>query len=132
MMDMLKQFGSALVATGLAAEALKKVLVNPFAAIAAGGALIVAATAAKAALQKAATPMANGGIVYGETFARVGEYPGASYNPEVVAPLDKLRKLIEPRGDEGETVHVTGRLVGEGSSLIAVIDSTGRKMRRTR
>lgn len=132
MMDMLRQFGSALVATGLAAEALKKVLVNPFAAIAAGGALIVAATAAKAALQKAATPMANGGIVYGETFARVGEYPGASYNPEVVAPLDKLRKLIEPRGDEGETVHVTGRLVGEGSSLIAVIDSTGRKMRRTR
>ena len=132
MMDMLRQFGSALVATGLAAEALKKVLVNPFAAIAAGGALIVAATAAKAALQKAATPMANGGIVYGETFARVGEYPGASYNPEVVAPLDKLRKLIEPRGDAGETVHVTGRLVGEGSSLIAVIDSTGRKMRRTR
>lgn len=132
MMDMLKQFGSALVATGLAAEALKKVLVNPFAAIAAGGALIVAATAAKASLQKAATPMANGGIVYGETFARVGEYPGASYNPEVVAPLDKLRKLIEPRENEGETVHVTGRLVGEGSSLIAVIDSTGRKMRRTR
>jgi len=27
----------------------------------------------------------------------IGEYAGASNNPEVVAPLDKLRTLIEPR-----------------------------------
>ena len=47
-----------------------------------------------------ATPFAEGGIVSGTTFAMVGEYAGASNNPEVIAPLDKLRTLIEPRGED--------------------------------
>ena len=38
--------------------------------------------------------MANGGIVSGPTMGLMGEYPGASHNPEVVAPLDKLKTLI--------------------------------------
>jgi hypothetical protein len=38
--------------------------------------------------------MANGGIVSGPTLGLMGEYPGASHNPEVVAPLDKLKTLI--------------------------------------
>lgn len=44
-----------------------------------------------------ATPVrsfAAGGIAYGETFARVGEYAGARSNPEVIAPLDKLQSII--------------------------------------
>lgn len=40
---------------------------------------------------------AEGGLVYGETVARVGEYPGAASNPEVIAPLDKLKGLINPQ-----------------------------------
>lgn len=39
---------------------------------------------------------ANGGIAYGPTLGLFGEYAGAANNPEVVAPLDKLRTLIEP------------------------------------
>ena len=35
---------------------------------------------------------ANGGIVSGRTLAEVGEYPGASSNPEVIAPLSKLKE----------------------------------------
>ena len=38
--------------------------------------------------------LALGGIAYGRTLAEVGEYPGARSNPEVIAPLDKLRDLM--------------------------------------
>jgi hypothetical protein len=37
---------------------------------------------------------ANGGIVSGPTMGLMGEYPGAKSNPEVVAPLDKLKGLM--------------------------------------
>lgn len=37
---------------------------------------------------------ANGGIVSGPTLGLIGEYPGARSNPEVIAPLDKLRSMI--------------------------------------
>lgn len=40
---------------------------------------------------------ADGGIAYGPTLGLFGEYAGASSNPEVVAPLNKLKTLIEPR-----------------------------------
>lgn len=132
LMDILKQFGSALVALGVAELALEASLSNPYAAIAAGGALIVAAAVAKAALQKVAKPMANGGIVYGETFARVGEYPGAASNPEVVAPLNKLKDIIEPKSSRYEEIHITGELIGRGSNLVAVVDNYSRKQGRMR
>lgn len=130
LMDILKQFGSALVALGVAELALEASISNPYAAIAAGGALIIAAAAAKAALQKVAKPMANGGIVYGETFARVGEYPGAASNPEVVAPLNKLKDIIEPKSSRYEEIRITGELIGRGSNLVAVVDNYGRKQGR--
>ena len=85
---MLQQFATALISAGLAAIAFQFLMINPWIAIAAGTALMVAASAAKAALQNA-TAMADGGIVSGPTYALVGEYPGASNNPEVIAPLDK-------------------------------------------
>ena len=43
-------------------------------------------------------PFAKGGVVSGPTLALVGEYAGASNNPEVIAPLDKLRSMIQPQG----------------------------------
>ena len=58
---------------------------------------------------------AQGGIVSGPTMALVGEYVGAQNNPEVIAPLDKLRSMIEPAGFDGGNVHfkIAGRdLVG--------------------
>lgn len=44
---------------------------------------------------------ADGGIVSGETLALVGEYPNARTNPEVIAPLDKLKGLIAGGGNGG-------------------------------
>jgi len=45
--------------------------------------------------QGKATDFADGGIVYGETFARVGEYSGARNNPEVIAPLSDLSGILQ-------------------------------------
>jgi hypothetical protein len=49
---------------------------------------------------------ANGGIVSGPTFGLMGEYPGAKSNPEVVAPLDKLKDMI---GGGGGTFVLRGQ-----------------------
>ena len=37
---------------------------------------------------------ADGALVYGNTIANVGEYPGASTNPEVIAPLSDLKGML--------------------------------------
>ena len=39
-------------------------------------------------------PLASGGLAYGPTAALVGEYPGASSNPEFISPVDKAKKYI--------------------------------------
>ena len=49
----------------------------------------------------------DGGIVSGPTLGLVGEYPGASTNPEVIAPLDKLRSMMG-----AQSVVVTGKISG--------------------
>ena len=45
---------------------------------------------------KAMGAFANGGVVSGPTLALVGEYAGAGSNPEVIAPLDRLRSMLNP------------------------------------
>ena len=81
----------------------------PFAgfAIGAGFTASMLATVSAAGIPK----LANGGIASGPTLALVGEYAGASGNPEVIAPLDKLRRMIEPAGFGGGEVEfkIAGR-----------------------
>ncbi len=66
----------------------------------AGTALAAAAVAAnQAMIIAAAVPkFADGCIAYGPTLGIFGEYAGASSNPEVVAPLDKLQQMVAPQG----------------------------------
>ena len=52
--------------------------------------------------------LADGGLVTGPTTALIGEVSTAS-NPEVVAPLDKLKSMM---GGGSSNVTVQGRLVG--------------------
>lgn len=54
---------------------------------------------------------AQGGIAYGPTLGLFGEYSGASHNPEVVAPLDRLRSIIGDTGGAGGQVefHIQGK-----------------------
>ena len=55
--------------------------------------------------------LASGGLVTGPTMALVGEGAGTSAsNPEVVAPLDKLKNMINNNGKQ--TVEVFGRISG--------------------
>ena len=128
-MDMLQQFGTALIAAGAASEALKAVAWSGVGAIVAGGALVAATAAAKAALSRA-TAFAEGGIVSGPTLALVGEYGGASSNPEVIAPLDKLRSLIDTDRADGGVGEV--RFEIRGDVLEGILKKVNNRRRRTR
>jgi hypothetical protein len=68
---------------------------------------------------------ANGGIISGPTMGLMGEYPGASHNPEVVAPLDKLKSLIG--GGGGGTLEA--RI--SGNDLLILMNKAGRNNNNT-
>lgn len=70
---------------------------------------------------------ANGGIVSGRTLAEVGEYPGASSNPEVIAPLSKLKDMIGGGSVSRIKVEVGGRAVIRGSDAWLQISNHAKK-----
>jgi hypothetical protein len=106
----MKSFGQALIATATASKAFKELLIKqPVAAAAAGVALIAGSAVITSMLNKGpnVTAFADGGIVSGPTLGLMGEYPGASTNPEVIAPLDKLKALMRPPDSGGGFVAST-------------------------
>lgn len=92
----------------------------PFVGFGIASGFVSAATAMVEAI--GVMPFAKGGVVSGPTLALVGEYAGASNNPEVIAPLDKLRSMIQPQGGFGGNV----RFEIEGRKLVGVISNTTR------
>lgn len=105
----------------------------PFVGFALGAGFTSAAeTLVKSVGKTMATPFAEGGIVSGPTVGLIGEYAGASNNPEVVAPLDKLRNLIRPAS---QPVIVGGTLRASGRDLVCVLANetriTGKSGKRT-
>lgn len=107
---------------GAAANTMEAHASIPFAGIAIAGGLIAAMIATMFALPK----FAKGGIAYGPTLGLFGEYSGASTNPEVVAPLDRLRSILEPQGIGGDV-----RFVIRGDVLEGVLNRRAQKMRRS-
>lgn len=95
-------------------------------AIAAGMAALMIAMIAKS---KSSVPkFANGTLAYGPTLGIFGEYSGASNNPEVVAPLDKLKKLITPAvASDGGKV----KFELKGRRLVGVLDRENNIRRRS-
>lgn len=77
----------------------------------------------------AVTPFANGGLVYGPTLALMGEYSGAKSNPEVIAPLNKLKSLI---GDTsgGFSGKLEARLKGR-DIILAIANETRINRKKT-
>jgi len=72
--------------------------------------------------------LASGGLVTGPTMALVGEGTGTSLsNPEVVAPLDKLRSMLSNTTMNGNFVAST-RL--QGSDLLLVVERAERNRNR--
>ncbi len=68
-----------------------------------------AAGLARTALNSLIPSFADGGIISGPTVGLMGEYAGANTNPEVVAPLDKLKSMM---GGGVQQVEVFGRISG--------------------
>lgn len=81
-----------------------------------------------AVVAAAGVPMlAEGGIASGPTLAMVGEYAGASGNPEVIAPLDKLRGMLK----EPASVDF-GRVEFEikGRTLVGILNKENEIIKR--
>lgn len=93
----------------------------PFAGFGIAAGFVSAATAMVEAV--GVMPFAKGGVVSGPTLALVGEYAGASNNPEVIAPLDKLRSMIQP---QGAGIGGKVRFEIEGRKLVGVISNETR------
>lgn len=122
--------GKALVATALASQAFQKlVLTNPAAAAAAGIALIAGATIVRNSLKQGPElkAFAEGGIVRGPTLGLVGEYPGASSNPEVIAPLDKLKGMLNMNNNNSGFIAST---TIQGRDLAIVLERYNKDARR--
>jgi hypothetical protein len=49
--------------------------------------------------------LAKGGLAFGPTLATVGDNPGARTDPEVIAPLSKLREYLD--GGSGSMIAET-------------------------
>jgi hypothetical protein len=96
-------------------------------AIGVGIAAIAAGTALKnsAAQKNPVTKFANGGIISGPTMGLMGEYPGAKTNPEVVAPLDKLKSMMGSGSGSGEFVL-------RGNDLILAIQRSNSSLKLRR
>ena len=83
----------------------------PFAGFALGSVFAGGAASVVASIGQSVPKFADGGIAYGPTLGLFGEYAGASNNPEVVAPLDTLRGMLNPAPAVGGevTVRIKGR-----------------------
>lgn len=111
---------TTVAATGAAASMSSIPIVGPILAIAA----VASVLAALANLPK----FAYGGIAYGPTLGLFGEYSGAINNPEVVAPLNRLRQLIQP-ADGGNGGKVVFRI--EGRTLVGILERENNLIRRS-
>lgn len=123
--DALIQFGKLAIQTGFAAESIKVALksLGGVGAIAAGIALVALGTLVKSKLQ--VPKLAKGGLAFGPTMAVVGDNRGASYDPEVIAPLSKLKGML---GDTGFNGVLETRI--SGNDLIILLNRSQKGLNR--
>ena len=121
-----RQVIKAAIGQAIASQIAKILATLPFpfnVAVAAG-----AGTAVGALFDKAIPAFAEGGMVTGATIGLIGEGPGTSMsNPEVIAPLDKLKSMI---GQGNGSVEVFGRI--SGSDILISSDRARKNRDRTR
>ena len=96
----------------------------PIVGIALGLAAVAAIIAAMSSLPK----FAKGGVVSGPTLAMVGEYSGAGSNPEVIAPLDKLKNMLKT--DDGLNFGSV-RFVIKGRELVGILEKESNLIKRS-
>ena len=130
--NMVDILGDLIIQMGLAAIAASE-LAKTFAIPIVGAAAGLAAVALGGVIKGIANQMrssgvqsfADGGIVSGPTNALIGEYPGARSNPEVVAPLSKLKTML---GTSGGAMQ--GEFVLRGQDLVVALQRAERNRNR--
>lgn len=144
--DLLIEYGAAAVLKGqldLAIATPGLGIAAGFAAIAAGIALKVVAGAigsfaSGGKASKGVTAFANGGIISGPTLGLMGEYAGAKSDPEVVAPLSKLKNLLGETDNAGnvinknvnEPVVIVSETTIKGNDLVTVFNRANASRNR--
>ena len=69
--------------------------------------------------------MASGGVAFGQTPVMVGDYSGVRSNPEVIAPLNKLKSMIGGGGP------MQGEFVLKGQDLVLALQRAEKSRNRT-
>lgn len=123
--DAIISFGKMAIQAGVTALAIKKALTLAQAplAIAAGIALVAIGTAIKNGA--AAPKLAEGGLAFGPTMATVGDNRNARVDPEVIAPLSKLKSMM---GDMGMGGVLETRI--SGNDLIILLNRSQKGLSR--
>lgn len=112
--DLIAMFLSQSLAASIAGATISGTSTGP-AAIFTTPAFIATAIAGVMGAFAAIPKFASGGLAYGPTLGLMGEYPGASSNPEVIAPLSKLQAMLAPSG--GTTVILQPGLDFDGDRM---------------
>lgn len=113
--------------------ALDSLFSNPYTAIIAGAALIVGGAAIVALANKKAqkatstVALAQGGLAYGPTLAMVGDNMNAASDPEVIAPLSKLRDYTG--GKQTIDLRISGEFRTKGRDLVATLNNESARYR---
>ena len=118
-------FGKLAIQVGIAALGIKTALksLNPAIAIAGGIALVALGTLVKNSLS--APKLAEGGLAYGPTMAMVGDNKNSRVDPEVIAPLSKLKSMM---GDMGVGGTLETRI--SGNDLIILLNRSQKGLSR--
>ena len=132
----LKNIGSQLIEFGVMIvafkSALKSVLANPWVAIGIGAAMVTAAAIMTSLINKSAQEnapaLAKGGLAYGATYAMVGDNPNAAVDPEVIAPLSKLKTMLPAAGEQNIRISLGGQLTAKGRDLVYVLGKENYKL----
>lgn len=129
--DLMIRLGEIAIQAGIGMAAIKAAFesINPAVAIAAGVALIAFGNIIKSAISTAPgeVALASGGLITGETLAIVGDNRNAAFDPEVVAPLSKLRDFIDPGAGAMGDLNLSGEFTVKGTDLSLVLSRVQKR-----